>query len=131
MESSHSKNLIGHISFFFTPKPNLIPKLYTFVYIFYSNTFTLLHIQRGLRTQEACLKTHKRELENKKFNMLYKVQGWHENPRLQRELFWQFWCVLLSQIMRFPPHAATNRFLSMTRTWYGSDLSKPIQGNKS
>jgi len=45
--------------------------------------------------------------------------------------FWQFWCVLLSRMMRFPPHLATNRFLSMTRTWYGSDLSKPIQGSKS
>jgi hypothetical protein len=75
MESSHSKNLIGHISFFFTPKPNPIPKLYTFVYIFYSNTLTLLHIQTGLKTQEACLKTQKENLENIKFNMLYKVQG--------------------------------------------------------
>ncbi len=75
MESSHSKNLIGHISFFFTPKPNPIPKLYTFVYIFYSNTLTLLHIQTGLKRQEACLKTHKRESRNIKFNMLDKVQG--------------------------------------------------------
>jgi hypothetical protein len=90
-----------------------------------------LHIQTGLKTQEACLKTTKENLENIKFNKLYKVQGWHENPQLGRELFWQFWCVLLSRIMRFPPHLATNWFLSMTRTWYGSDLSKPIQGSKS
>jgi hypothetical protein len=79
MESSHSKNLIGHINFFFTPKPNPIPKLYTFVYIFYSNTLTLLHIQTGLKTQEACLKTHKRESRK------YKIQHVGQSPRMTRK----------------------------------------------
>jgi len=76
MESSYSKNLISHISFFFTPKPNPIPKLYTFVYIFYSDTLTLLHIQTGLKTQEASLKTHKREFRK------YVIQHVVQSPRM-------------------------------------------------
>jgi len=76
MESSHLKNLIGHISFFFTPETNPIPKLYTFVYIFYTNTLTLLHTQTGLKTQEACLKTHKRESRK------YIIQHVVQSPRM-------------------------------------------------
>jgi hypothetical protein len=71
MESSH-----WSYKLFFTPKPNPIPKLYTFVYIFYSNTWTLLHIQAGLKTQEACLKTHKRESRK------YKIQHVVQSPRI-------------------------------------------------